>query len=291
MNNQLKENVNHGDFILPFTTYHGDICDGLVQIPIHWHEEIEITFIEKGLSELSVDLISYIAEEGSIFIIKPLSLHSIKKLPSANMKWNTMVFNLNMLNSALTDGCLIKYLAPILNNQHELPLTLNKNSKGYNEILSVLKDIFKCYSSKSEAYELELKSLLFHFFALLYKNELVLKNTNSKNLSEDVTNKIRFILNYIRENYRESLSIANLSELCGFSEYHFMKFFKKYIGMTCIEYINNYRLEEASNLINNTDKSIIDISLEVGFNSVSYFNKLFKLKYNLTPKEFRTIEK
>ncbi len=70
-----------------------------------------------------------------------------------------------------------------------------------------------------------------------------------------------------------------------------MKFFKKHIGMTSIEYINNYRLEKASALLSSTDKSIMEISLDVGFNSVSYFNKLFKNKYKLTPKEFRIVEK
>ncbi|EKY23488.1 helix-turn-helix domain-containing protein [Clostridium celatum] len=67
-----------------------------------------------------------------------------------------------------------------------------------------------------------------------------------------------------------------------------MRFFKKHIGMTCIQYINNYRLEKASLLLNSTSKPIMDISLEVGFDNLSYFNKLFKNKYNLTPKEFRS---
>ena len=61
--------------------------------------------------------------------------------------------------------------------------------------------------------------------------------------------------------------------------------------MTSIEYTNNYRLEKASALLSSTDKSIMEISLDVGFNSVSYFNKLFKNKYKLTPKEFRIVEK
>ena len=70
-----------------------------------------------------------------------------------------------------------------------------------------------------------------------------------------------------------------------------MKFFKKHIGMTSVEYINNYRLERSAYLLSSTDKSIMEISMDVGFNSVSYFNKLFKIKYKLTPKEFRVIEK
>ena len=68
-----------------------------------------------------------------------------------------------------------------------------------------------------------------------------------------------------------------------------MRFFKKHIGLTCIQYINNLRLEKSSILLTSTNNAIMDISLEVGFDNLSYFNKLFKRKYNLTPKEFRTI--
>ena len=50
-------------------------------------------------------------------------------------------------------------------------------------------------------------------------------------------------------------------------------------------------MKKASALLSSTDKSIMEISLDIGFNSVSYFNKLFKNKYKLTPKEFRIVEK
>ena len=55
-----------------------------------------------------------------------------------------------------------------------------------------------------------------------------------------------------------------------------MRFFKKHIGLTCIQYINNYRLEKASILLTTSNNAIMDISLEVGFDNLSYFNKLFK---------------
>ena len=66
-----------------------------------------------------------------------------------------------------------------------------------------------------------------------------------------------------------------------------MRFFKKYIGMSCIQYINNLRLDNASKLLTTTNKTIMEISLDVGFDNLSYFNKLFKRKYNMTPKAFR----
>ena len=66
-----------------------------------------------------------------------------------------------------------------------------------------------------------------------------------------------------------------------------MRFFKKYIGMSCIQYINNLRLDNASKLLTTTNKTIMEISLDVGFDNLSYFNKLVKRKYNMTPKAFR----
>jgi len=284
----LKENAIHGDFILPFTTYYCGFSEIYYTIPIHWHEEIEFTIINEGVGEYKIDLIPYELEKGDLVLIKPFSLHSIHPIDNQNMHWNTMVFNLNMLNSAVTDGCLIKYFAPLLNNEHQLPLIIKKTYRGYGELFNTITKIFACYDSKDIAFELELKSLLYHFFVLLYKYDLIVKN-KATSLSSDVTNKMKIILNYIKENYMENISIKDMCSISNFSEYHFMRFFKKYIGMTCIEYINTYRLEIASKLLDTTNNSIMDISFEVGFNNVSYFNKLFKSKYKLTPRDFREI--
>ena len=286
----LKENTHHGDFILPFSTYYCEFSNSFKFVPIHWHEEMEITLIEKGCGIHKIDLAPLRVEEGDIIFVKPFSLHSIAQTDNKDMMWNTMVFNLNMLNSALTDGCLIKYFAPIFNNQNELPMLIRRDSPGYSDILITIKKIFKCYNVKAYGFELELKSLLYHLFFIIYENKLI-KEKMSSTISKEVSDKIKLVLKFIHENYNKELSIEEIASKCNFSEYHFMRFFKKYIGMTCIEYINNYRLETASSLLNNTDKPILDISLEVGFNNESYFNKLFKKKYSITPKEFRKSKK
>ena len=289
--NNLKEQVNHGDFILPFKTYNGKIDKNDPIINIHWHNEIEMVIVEDGECDCMINLENYKAEKEDIIVIKPLVLHSLTTPIGKTMDWNTIIFDLNILKSAITDGCLIKYFAPILNNEHELPKIIKKSSLGHDEIFKCLKNIIAIYSNKEEAFELELKANLFHLLALFYKYNLVAKNSHKREISTDTEQKIKNILNYIHNHYSENISIEDLSKVSSFSEYHFMKFFKKHIGMTSVEYINNYRLERSAYLLSSTDKSIMEISMDVGFNSVSYFNKLFKIKYKLTPKEFRVIEK
>ncbi len=285
----LKENTIHGDFILPFSIYKGVMSPSFPSISPHWHEEVEVIIVLDGSCEYRINLDSFIINKGDILIVNSQSLHSLTSIQNKNMSWISFVFNMNMLKSSNTDGTLLKYIAPLLNHEHQLPIILKDNIECYYKILDVIENILFCYYEKDIAYELELKSLLFKFFALLYKNNLIQKHKTKNNLTINTTDKIKLILNYINDHYFEDISINTLAELCEYSEYHFMRFFKKHIGLTCIQYINNLRLEKSSILLTSTNNSIMDISLEVGFDNLSYFNKLFKRKYNLTPKEFRII--
>ena len=285
----LKENTTHGDFILPFSIYKGTLSPSFPSIAAHWHEEIEVIIVLDGSCDYRINLDSFVINKGDILIIDSQSLHSLTYIPSKNMTWASFVFNINMLKSSNTDGALLKYIAPLLNHEHQLPIILKDNIDCYSKIFDVIEDIIYCYYEKDIAYELELKSLLFKFFSLLYKNDLIKKHQSKNNLTINTTDKIKLVLNYINDHYSEDISINTLAELCDYSEYHFMRFFKKHIGLTCVQYINNLRLEKSSILLTSTNNAIMDVSLEVGFDNLSYFNKLFKRKYNLTPKEFRTI--
>lgn len=285
----LKENATHGDFILPFSIYKGTLSPSYPAIPTHWHEEVEVIIVLDGSCDYRVDLNSFVINKGDILIVGPQKIHSFTSILDKTMTWASFVFNINMLKSYDTDGALLKYIAPLLNHEHELPIIIQDNIECYKSIFNTIEKIIYCYYEKDIAYELELKSLLFNFFALLYKNNLIEKQKNKNTLTINNTDKIKLTLNYINEHYSEDISINTLSELCEYSEYHFMRFFKKHIGLTCIQYINNLRLEKSSILLTSTNNPIMDISLEVGFDNLSYFNKLFKRKYNLTPKEFRNV--
>ncbi|WP_244835407.1 AraC family transcriptional regulator [Clostridium sp. BJN0001] len=282
----LKEKRIHGDFLLPFTIYKCLFENKTNVLNMHWHEEIEISIIEEGGCIYNINLFDTELEEGDILIIKPFSLHSIVKLKQDILRSNTMVFNMDILNSALTDVCAFRYFSNICNENDIVPVIIKRNFKDYELYKNIIDEIFLCYQNKSDAFELKLKSLLFELFYNFYKNHVFTDNKQFE-INSHITNKIKKILNYIEDNYTRQISIQEISDYCNFSEYHFMRFFKKYIGMTCTEYINNYRIESSAHLLDETDKSIMDIALECGFNNISYFNKIFRKKYKITPTNFR----
>ena len=68
---------------------------------------------------------------------------------------------------------------------------------------------------------------------------------------------------------------------------HFMRYFKETMGTSFVDYLRDYRLTIASRLLTTSDSSILDIAAESGFENLSYFNRVFKQKYSMTPRLFR----
>ena len=137
------------------------------------------------------------------------------------------------------------------------------------------------YTEQTFGYEIALKSVLLQALFLL----LQYSTTESATISAS-SDKLKNVLDYIDLHYAEPLTISELAELCYFSEYHFMRFFKKHMNMTVVEYLNNLRLEKAVELFEQGNTSILEVSLATGFHNLSYFHKIFKRKFHMTPREF-----
>ena len=109
-----------------------------------------------------------------------------------------------------------------------------------------------------------------------YKNETTRSN-----------HRINKVLDYIMENYNGHLTLDELSGLTFMNKNAFCKFFKKSTGHTLFAVINKIRIDKACQLLRETDKNVLQISLDVGFTNLSHFNRVFKKTTQLTPLNYR----
>ncbi len=98
---------------------------------------------------------------------------------------------------------------------------------------------------------------------------------------------IENIKNYIEENLEYDMKISMLAKTFGYNEQYLGRIFKRETKLSITEYINKRRIERAKLLLKETNDSVINISDSVGFNNVTYFNRLFKKIVNKTPIEYR----
>ena len=95
------------------------------------------------------------------------------------------------------------------------------------------------------------------------------------------------ILNYIQENYTESLTLQDVADFAGYSPSYFSRYFKNNTNICLFEYINRIRIKKACLLLKKTNETVLEIAYTVGYNNVSFFNRYFKKITNLSPVEYR----
>lgn len=95
------------------------------------------------------------------------------------------------------------------------------------------------------------------------------------------------ILSYINENYNKINNIEEISDKFYISKFYLCHIFKEATGLTLIQYLNKIKIQNACNMLIDTDLSVLDISIACGFNSSMYFCKTFKQALSVTPSEFR----
>ncbi len=98
---------------------------------------------------------------------------------------------------------------------------------------------------------------------------------------------VRSINNYVNENYATALSLKRLAKLFFFNENYLGRLYKKEMGISFSDYVTRVRLEHACALLKNSNKSVIEISYEAGFNNVTYFNRVFKAAFGTTPTVYK----
>lgn len=279
---EQKENAKHGEAFFPVQKYITGLDSTHPVITTHWHEEAEFTLVTEGSCLYQIDLVDYEVKEGDILFIPPLFLHSISLNTNKEFLSETYVFHINFLGGNSTDICSTRYLTPMMNQEFSMPCLITPEHPAYASLRKIFSQITTLYDEALVGYELALKSLFLQtIFLLLQYSE---KNASSE--TQASSDKLKHVLDYIEFHYAESISISELAKLCYFSDYHFMRFFKKHMSMTCMEYINNLRLEKAVELFEQGNFSILDVSLSVGFHNLSYFHRAFKKKYHMTPLSF-----
>ena len=299
---EQKEDAHHGKALFPLQKYITQLDKEHPVVTTHWHDEAEFTLVKEGSAEYQIDLEDYAITAGDLVFIQPRILHTIalnsteqiqqkyfqmeqyqqKPFQPEHFQSETYVFHLNYLGANATDICATRYLLPLMNEEYTLPCHISPDHPAYASLKAVFSQISGLYEETPPGYELAIKSCLLQAIFLLLPYGVSGKNQDTDSASE----KLKTVLDYIHLHYADALSIKELAAQCYFSEYYFMRFFKKHMHMTVIEYLNNLRMEKAVELFEQGYTSIIEVSMSVGFHSLSYFHKVFREKFSMTPKQF-----
>ena len=156
------------------------------------------------------------------------------------------------------------------------------------KIEEILNEALLEFENKAPGYMLVVKSLLLKLLVITgraYTEDI--EGTETEEILNKYKSVVAASVEYIKDNFMKNITLKDVASYVNYSRSHFSYLFKVVTGQTIVEYINNLRIDKAIQLLKNTNKSVIEISLEVGFNTISNFNKTFKQLTGRTPKFYR----
>lgn len=283
----LHETKLHGKRTFPYIVYRGNLPAYIRSYGPHWHDEMEIITITSGRGLITVQPERYHVQAGDLLLIPPQTVHSIEQDDGAPMEYFNILFRFSLLCSP-GDSCFEKYLRPLFEHTRRFPVFLPADAPLNRRLRPYVDDLTENRRRRYTDHELMVKSDLFAILHLLqpYCGEV---NTAARS-RWTAQEKLKKVLLFIQEQYASPISVREAAKLCSFSPSYFEKLFRELMGTSFTQYLKDYRLEAAAQLLD-TGLSVTEAAARCGFDSPSYFTRAFSAKYGMTPSAYRKKER
>lgn len=294
----LKEKQSHGTRLFPCAYYHFCNPSHRLRVRHHWHEEVEIVYLHHGSFKLDINMEPYGTDRECFLFINSGELHSLRSL-SMEFDEQAVVFSPSMLLFQDYDSIDESILLPLTQNKLTFPRFLDQTSPFFSAFRSCYQQISHIFSQSKETLitgeqiltddvisQLQIKAGILQLIGILMEAGLMCQSPRTE--SQKIT-AIKTVLSYITDHYHEKLYVQDLASQVNMNEQYFCRFFKRSIGKTPIDYINDYRLNKVIRLLETGDAPVTEICLECGFNNMGNFQRLFKRKTGITPLQYRKL--
>lgn len=253
------------------------------QYPLHWHSAIELVYNTDGICRLNVAGIDFQLHEGDFLLIPSGEIHEVSSCTKDGKRF-FIQFNIAALDGF---GC-INDINPFM--EKITKIGRDKDAALQDSVEKCVTELINEYEKKEYAYALSLNARIFDILVLIARSlatKAGLSNSSDSGRKIAGLNKINSAFEYIEKNYPSEITLKDVSNAVGFSEYYFSRLFKEYTGQNFLSYLNRFRVKQAERLLRGSNKSIADISLEAGFNSLVTFNRIFRKVKGCPPTLYR----
>lgn len=240
-------------------------------IPFHWHDELQISWISEGELEYCINGDKFRLGSDKL-LLQNHQLHS-----SHTTTGDVKTLCINFTPEIFHPLILKKYIQPML------------DSHAFAYSLLLLKPYQITMLKKLQNWKQEPLGYfsVMNFLSQVFEEILKEFEEDAESPDREETRLFHEMLGFVHANFAQPLSVKDIADSAILNKNRCSALFKKYTNMSPIKYLNEYRLYTAKNMILHTDKSISDISADVGYNQISHFIEQFRLSYGMSPLKYR----
>ncbi len=253
----------------------------------HWHDFFELTIpLNDGMilqtTEQTVGL-----NHGEAAFVNSSTLHTVGWDTDPEQKaCYTFFFDRSILTGEYGSIFEEKYVNPITMCRELDCFPIRPNNRAGLQMMTLINDIVFYFEQEAFGYEIRSRSALSELWlTLLGETEAIRKNAKKTDPTD--TQRMKQMMNYIHDHFGDKIYLEEIASAAGISPRECARVFKRQIGFTPMDYLNQYRVRMAADELRMSAKPISLIGEECGFASDSYFGKTFRQYMACSPRDYR----
>ncbi|MGN0452294.1 MAG: AraC family transcriptional regulator [Ruminococcus sp.] len=240
----------------------------------HWHKNIEIDYVLKGDLWVMDNNSECVVSDGEYIVINNDNIHqTCGKQPQQNVKYLVVLYSYNFLKAYFDDF-------------ESVCFNVENDETAKAEIKHQLDLIVKCIEEQDDFTDLKITAAMTQILIELFTKCQQERDETRPELEHEELEYAKKAIDYIKLNFRESITLGEISAHVGLTPTYFSRYFKQNTRKTFKQYLNLIRLEHALRDIQTSGISETRAAVENGFPSVKAFIATFKSVYNCTLSEY-----
>ena len=279
MSDTMHEKVITTDS-LPARSFSYSSADQL--ITNHWHNSLEVLYIASGKMDTGINNAIYHLKRGDLIIINSGDIHFTRCRDYAKIYvlqvpyplLNTHILNYDYVRFQDSDGSVVF-----------------SNPAKVDELSRLMIQMYEITLEQKPGYTLLFSSKLYQFLFILFQRYHTDISSRTKQKSDRNLIRLKQVMNYVKSHYTQPISLEDAAQILSLNPEYFCRYFKKYMGMTFLEYVNSIRLYHIHKDLLNTNYSVSELMDRHGFTNYKLFSKMFRNTYGCPPGMFRKQQK
>ena len=280
---QGRELVQHGSALFPIACYEERLT--CYSVPWHWHEDFEYILAYEGTVTVGVDKKRICLTEGQGIFINSGVFHAVEFAETGPSVLHSGVFHPRLAGGRDTIFWQ-KLIRPLLAAGAPGYFLLQDTEPWQAQVLTRLQEVWQLVRDEPDDYENRVRYLLSAALHALTAH-CPAGECRISQQEQVAAERMRQMLRFVEEHYPEELTVERIADSVALSESACLRSFRQLLGTTPIQYVKQYRIEKAAELLLSTRMKTGEVGAECGFADTSYFTKTFREMKNCTPKEYR----
>lgn len=245
----------------------------------HIHRAVEFLYVNSGNYHVILDGSEYDIEKGDLILFCSDSMHHVQAGELAENDYYVIKIPPSFFLEMSELGRGAEYVMRFAVASKDSKCLWRKSELENSSIKTILDMLIHEYNAKGYAWEVAVRLKIMELLLAILRE----RNTHSEPMQNQTTEAIYNVILYVRKNFSQDINEKELAESFGMSYSYFSRSFRRVTGVNFKKYLNQTRINRAEQMLITGDRSVSEIAMECGYNSISYFISVYKSFKGTTP--------